>query len=678
MKNYLIMVALSVFMLSQSCSIRGDISDAESTDYLKETNTMEQESSSDNVVLGKKLINPYSVENMQIAKNKLASRGVSIEEEITTTHYYIRFTPKSQEEADKLHQDKTLSLYYTPLDYEILSPGSKYRDNDIPDDQPNALYCAVPVDKELPDVSYEIIEKLYLPETSDNDSRSVSKLRLLEDESLILTGNAEVSNRSSRGKWNPNGRITLYEPTSNKNIGIPYVKVRARNWFKDRIAYTDHDGKFETESFYGDVSYTLIWELNNGKIDVRDGNTGQAWYNGPNNKKSSWNKNFASGSSYFYAQNYRAAILAYSVMLDYRSSPIGKVSICAHYGDKAPGDWAGYYEAKYRNIHTYTKFSNGNNIRYIDNLINTTHEMGHAMHHYMNKDYDDVNLRIKEAYAVFIGYLTMRVYYNIHSLGTQAFWTITRQNRSYPATTDYIPLFVDLVDDYNQYSRMGSHTFIDDVKNYDIKSLIDIVGDRSVEKMSTLISRIKEIELPAGTQASDRDVLLNQYTKNYTIREPFYKWNMKWVHTNDFVNLHRKPYVSDGVEAWITKGRLHTYISDRGNSPNSIIAARDCINLKPNKTYTVTFRAGTESGCSRHLNIKVVEASYSDDGYGWTNYTPYTEKKVLLTGTMESVSLSFTVPKETNFGTVTFEMGNFDGDEYSADVILDDFYLEES
>lgn len=681
MKKKLLYTIIISLIFSQGCRIQEEIIEVPENHFSEKEPTVLQDDSREQVVLGKKLNNPYSVTNMQLAKGSLSSKGIYITEDIKTSHLYIRFIPGTQEEYDMLIKDDNLDLYYTPLDYKILSGGSSFRDPDLPEGQPNALYCSVPVDQDLPDIKYEILEELYIPETSENSSRSSDNLTLLEDESFLLTGNANDSNRSSRSRWSPSGRITLYDPVSDENIGVPYVKVKARNWFKTRRDYTDFNGYFKTGSFRGDVCYSIVWESSNATIDVRTDSYGQAWYNGPNQKKSAWNKNFSSGSSYFYAKNLRAAMLAYQVMKSYRSDPIGRISICSNYGEKVPGKYpsncAGYY--KDRKIYTYSKYSNGNNIRYTSNLINIAHEMGHAMQDHMNKDHDEVALKIKEAYAVFIGYLTMRKYQNIDEFDYEMYNVTTRQSRKYREQDNpYIPLFVDLVDDYNQYSEDQS-CYVDEVKNYDIKSLVNIAGDKSVKTMNDFATRVKNLPIPPGTTAYDRDALLNQYlNKHYIIREAFYKWNSRyWVHTNNYTKMHKGPYQNGGVRAFLTDDRLYTEIKDCGPSSNSIIAARYGLKLKPGKTYIVTFRASTNKNCSRIINVKAIAANYTDDGYGWISGTPYAQETVLLSDTMKTYSLQFSVPEATAYGTVTFEMGKFPQDKFSADVILDDFYLME-
>ncbi len=94
------------------------------------------------MVLGEKLENPYTVENMQkawqnVKKSKtVAKRGMEEEIEITTTHLYIRFKPKDEEELTLLQKDTTLLLFDHPLDYEITEEGDFYQDPEISEERP--------------------------------------------------------------------------------------------------------------------------------------------------------------------------------------------------------------------------------------------------------------------------------------------------------------------------------------------------------------------------------------------------------------------------------------------------------------------------------------------------------------------------------------------------------------
>lgn len=111
-------------------------------------------------ILGKKLKNPYSVENMKMAHDNLVSKNgrVSGGMEIATTHYYVRFRPQTDEEMAGLEAD-SLELYDYPLDYEIATQGNYYIDPDVDAGEGKWYYTSVPLNYNFQGVEYEIMEK---------------------------------------------------------------------------------------------------------------------------------------------------------------------------------------------------------------------------------------------------------------------------------------------------------------------------------------------------------------------------------------------------------------------------------------------------------------------------------------------------------------------------------------
>jgi hypothetical protein len=224
--------------------------------------------------LGKQLENPYTVANMRKALENLRTsdskwKTNAQEVEIFTSHLYLQFKPKNEEEEDILQYDSTLILYDYPLDFEIDEPGDFYHDPHIPLDQPTYKYAAVEVDQVLPDgVESEVLAELYIPvddsdETSQNTQAKIADLDFayaLEDEALRITGNLAESNQKNkettmqagRSKWRPAGRIRVKD-TSNNNeyVGVEGAIVRARRWFTTRkgrvnsAGYFSCDGRFE-------------------------------------------------------------------------------------------------------------------------------------------------------------------------------------------------------------------------------------------------------------------------------------------------------------------------------------------------------------------------------------------------------------------------------------------------
>ncbi len=219
------------------------------------------------IVLGKKLENPYSVENMKKAYDNLIVNGRSGGDiDIATTHYYVRFLPKSNEEMQVLEAD-SLYLFDYPLDYEIEGDGENYVDPDVNIAEGKWFYTSVPINYNFTNIKYEIIEDLFLPEeyvTNGRGSISNEFLLELEDEALRITGNYEERDDAilnGRAWENPNGHVRVFDTERNRLVGVEGVKVRTRRWFKYGNDYTDGNGFYYiTKRYKRDVHYTVFFK----------------------------------------------------------------------------------------------------------------------------------------------------------------------------------------------------------------------------------------------------------------------------------------------------------------------------------------------------------------------------------------------------------------------------------
>jgi hypothetical protein len=172
------------------------------------------------MILGKKLLNPYTVENMNLAYNNLKKINKNIPPILIKANYiYVRFLPKTNEEYDLIELDNKIDLYSYPLDYEVSKNGNKYKDPATNGNKFTWFYAAVPINYPLPKkIRTEILSKLFLPNGNGN-SNSPEKLQKntptqqlivlddLEDEALRITGNLQ-SNKSGRvsSSYTPTGR----------------------------------------------------------------------------------------------------------------------------------------------------------------------------------------------------------------------------------------------------------------------------------------------------------------------------------------------------------------------------------------------------------------------------------------------------------------------------------------
>lgn len=81
---------------------------------------------------------------------------------VHTTHQYLKFIPTSEEEVGLLKSDSTIHYFDYRLDAEY---SKDYLENRKPDnDSIPVYYTAIPVGKVLPNVKYEVLSNLYIPE----------------------------------------------------------------------------------------------------------------------------------------------------------------------------------------------------------------------------------------------------------------------------------------------------------------------------------------------------------------------------------------------------------------------------------------------------------------------------------------------------------------------------------
>lgn len=446
--------------------------------------------------LGAKLENPYSVANMREALLCVASstRAVNINEnDIQTTHYYVRFHPKTEEELALIKQDTTLILYEYPLDYEIEQYGTCYHSPDIPDSLPTYQYASIKVAEKvdidrLP-VEYEILENLFIPDeeeamiTPTGKRVEASVVESLLSESFRITDNTLEAVVATRGgRWQPSGRIWA-DDNLNGPLPLVHVRVRARRWYTTHIGYTDRSGFFLCNgTFKRPANYSIVWESD--RWDIRDGNIVQALYNGPK-MIGFWDVYLDSGKSLRYATIHRALYRYYYGDTDglMRPSNARKEKIAYHHKDGGiNGDYNDQWGAGvWSDIRIYGATQYG--WREMSELFSTTcHELGHASH-YTNSTYNykRSSRELLESWARCVQFtLTNREYEELGLLDelnqkeqltvpwnefrllpiepSEVFFWVLRPDYKYNfqrwykgmGLDAYTPLFIDLIDSDNQ------------------------------------------------------------------------------------------------------------------------------------------------------------------------------------------------------------------------------------
>ena len=388
--------------------------------------------------LGEQLENPYTVENMQQAYFNLQGNSkmkTSISaSDITTTHLYVRFLPKTDEEYQLLTQDTTLELYEYPLDYELAEGGAHYHDPQLPTEGFTWKYAAVKHDYPFPNVQYEVLEELFIPESVQEETKfktqtSLDFLDQLEEEALKITHNwEETPPNEVKGKkwwkrtsWRPSGRISMFDnsPEFGWNVSVRGAKVRVRSWFTTKYAYTNSDGFFQiNHSFKGHVNYSIVWERADYNIRYRAWR--QAYYNGPRLKEQAWNLVIPNETSMsrVYATIHRAAHrYFYEPNFGLRRPPrkkdmIGKVTIGAYdnFKIRQSGDFRP--EKRYYFVVPVIRIFNWEkSCREI--YATTIHELAHASHWNMDRyNMKNGDIEVVESWARGVEWALTRLEYN--------------------------------------------------------------------------------------------------------------------------------------------------------------------------------------------------------------------------------------------------------------------------
>lgn len=213
------------------------------------------------VHIGRKLNNPYTVENMKKAQDSLLNIGrLSNPIDIQPTHLYVQIYPEDSADMNKILEDTTLHLFPYPLDYEIEGEGSfEVQEGETPE-----VYTVVPVGYNFP-INYRVIDECYIP-TDYSDPDVIT----LEVGSFVRTGNVTEEELkdlfSTKSIWKyPKGYVRVHNTESNQNEGVRGVHVYTRKLVNIACAYTNNNGYYSiSRGYLWNPHYAVVFENSNG------------------------------------------------------------------------------------------------------------------------------------------------------------------------------------------------------------------------------------------------------------------------------------------------------------------------------------------------------------------------------------------------------------------------------
>lgn len=455
-----------------------------------------------------------------ISKTLTAKESITlVNKEMVATHYYLKFIPRNDADYAKLKLDSNLVVYPFPLDAETSPYSGSYRDPSVPAGVPTYQYAAVPVGYALPDVPYVKLEDLYLPDERQAKNKVVLRgegqsayavsTRMLVDESICGNGagpkpvdytrkeeqneDCEAGIGSGGGgggndpfrageNWKPHGRLTMYDESLKKTIGVEGVKVRARRWFTTYTGISDHDGYYAVDGWYTrPANYWLDFERYDFSVNNPAGQPHEV--NGPK-IEAAWNVDF-DGYSKYVSTIFRAAFHYYHKDIQGLRRPpqnsFWKTQLKIRAVPESNATVGGFHLPQLRILNMAESIWIYNPTFLPEDIYATTiHELAHAVHWDMAaSDYRNCNDNVSESWSV----------------GVQ--WTLTKME--YPGyygrpngTLNYTNWVMDLIDlpgqEYTKKAPNEGYWFYgmgapeDRVEGYNIVQIQNaLIGVRNLE-----------------------------------------------------------------------------------------------------------------------------------------------------------------------------------------------------
>ena len=308
------------------------------------------------IVLGKKIENPYAVATMQKAyenlmnsesKNSNVSKKVGESVAIVTNHHYVRFWCVSQEDRDKL---TALDIKFSdfPLDQEIEETGNFFAEEDITAEnyEGSWIYTSLLADFDYESLGlrYEILEDLFLFEEAqgedieEDDSvlakasdSEIAFYEALEKEAFRITGNLEkemAKNKSNiqercwffcSGRTQPKGTLKVYNTETRSTDPVVGVKVRTYRWFVWGYGYTNSNGYYVINKKYrGNPWYSIDFDNPSNKIKIYSTwlSLSDATYRAWTQSKSGYDKTFYTNSYGWRFSTVNNAVVKYRKYCD--------------------------------------------------------------------------------------------------------------------------------------------------------------------------------------------------------------------------------------------------------------------------------------------------------------------------------------------------------------------------
>lgn len=511
---------------------------------------------------------PYTLSNFKEALTRIKNGNSEIElpgnltkssfddVELSPTHYALKIFPRNEKEQWAVELLEDVKVAYIPFnyvqvseddslalkaaiqlgvpDFQEISPYIEVYEEVYTNDGPSIpesfrmpiLYAVWPCGRPLPDtLDYVLDYEVFIPDYSVNTKSSSDIdddfMRVLEAEAinLALGTTARATKSSTSSIRTITGTLMSRDWLLNKWLPVRNLKVRFQFGSKICDTYVLEDGSFSiTNEISLDGSMSYVFQHPRWKLTSMSSTTPiTVTYNNLHGivDENNYHANYMSHNyplfevhhavDYFYNNSHQIPKWYYESGIRIRvsessNSEVSGVFTCSNYG-------AAYI----------TIYNNYDYMHMYKDVSVLMHELGHFVHYGERgnfENYVQVHDLIQESFASYVGWLLGNKFYtdkgytgNLEVIGHQSRQTWCKTDSANEDNGLYSPLFVDLVDDYNQ-GALSSALPIDLIKDFPNSIIMTIVEDDY--NWSMVKSRLNSY---AGIYYMAGD--LNTYLSNY-------------------------------------------------------------------------------------------------------------------------------------------------------------------
>lgn len=409
--------------------------------------------------------------------------------DLKPTHYAIILFPRNENELNEMLARKDIVTSFIPFGFtlaqvnhsnsckdNIFVSECKYYYNDPASGASKKmppLYAKWPVSVPVSDTyDYTIAYNLFIPNYSSLTNNTNDKLLQLENQAIQHIACLDNPVRGSSNRT-ISGRIFDLDSVLGNNVSVKNLRMRLQYGLNIMETYTDAGGYFSFSGVINDnATLYAVFENDRWRICLNSlisyslplGTVSDCW------GQSSYHYFYTNfdympihrGANFFFHGNHEVATPSCNYAIRIKMSQVV-------FGEN-------YFQSSVllTPFIEICDFHKGFDGRFVSDVC---HELGHFQHYLLcNSNYStytSIPLFIRESYASYTSWSLSREYYqSLNASYYNTNWEIylgpDRQvwlpSTSYGTDSEnYSPLFIDLIDDYNQYLQTTPyHTYLDD------------------------------------------------------------------------------------------------------------------------------------------------------------------------------------------------------------------------